>query len=28
MVYIKYRMEYEKEQQLKYYPRLKFKEYD
>ena len=28
MVYIKYRMEYEKEQQLKYYPRLKFKEYE
>ena len=27
VAYIKYRMEYEKEQQLKYYPRLKFKEY-
>ena len=27
-IYIKYRMEFEKEQQLKYYPKFKFKEYD
>lgn len=28
VAYIKYRMEYEKEQQLKYYPKFKFKDFE